>query len=181
VAADPGFDRFRFLEMAKSRFGAVKAALAAWQPQPCRTFMTPALYQSWSAQVLDQAAHRIRNVFDDLQVGEPQLVWVQPGPSFQHVAVQLNATSLHYAFNEATRQLLFGDDDTMRAFTEYWTFSRPAGARTAAPAQAARCLLCGAPLLPGAQFCAYCKNAVTPPGGGWLVSRMDEELIWQDD
>jgi hypothetical protein len=118
-AADPRFDRFRFLELAKTRFMSVKASLAAWQPESCQALMLPALYQSWSAQVRDLAAQRIRNVFDDLQVGDPQICWVSPGPMLQHVTVQLNAMSLHYAFNEATRQLVFGDDQTMRAFTEY--------------------------------------------------------------
>jgi hypothetical protein len=142
--------------------------------------MTPSLYQTWSAQVRDLQDQRIRNVFGDLQVADPQVMWVEPGPQTQHITLQLNAMSVHFAFLEGSRQLLYGDDQEMRAFTEYWTFSRAAGARTGDAAQATRCQVCGAPLQPGALVCAYCKNAVVPSATEWLISRMDEELIWQD-
>jgi predicted lipid-binding transport protein (Tim44 family) len=177
--SDPGFDRYQLFQKAKSRFLTVKQALAAWQPETCRAFLIPALYEAWSAQVIGLRDSRIRNVFDDLQVGDPQPVWVSAGPELEHVTLQINAMSLHYAFNEATRQLVFGDDDVMRAFTEYWTFSRPAAQRTSSAAFTA-CPVCGAPIQPGDLVCRYCRNALPLPAADWLVSRMDDEVVWRE-
>jgi predicted lipid-binding transport protein (Tim44 family) len=180
TASDPGFDRFRLFEQAKSRFVTVKQALAAWQPESCRSFMIPQLYESWSAQVTALRDSRVRNVFDDLQVGDPQAVWVNAGPDLEHITVQINAMSLHYAFNEGSRELLFGDDNVMRAFSEYWTFSRPAARHTSETALAS-CPVCGAPVQPGDLVCRYCRNALPLPAAEWLVSRMDDEVVWRED
>jgi Tim44-like domain len=180
TATDPAFDRFRLLEQAKTRFVTVKQALAAWQPESCRSFMIPALYESWSAQVMGLRDSRIRNVFDDLQVGDPQPVWVSAGPDLEHLTVQINAMSLHYAFNEGTREVVFGDEQVMRAFTEYWTFSRSALQHTSSAALAS-CPVCGAPAQAGDLVCRYCRNALPLPAADWLLSRMDDEVVWRED
>ena len=58
------------------------------------------------------------------------------------------------------------------AFTEFWTFSRPANATTPA-AQRLECPTCGAPIgVDTGRICHYCKSLLPAPHAqtGWVVA-----------
>ncbi len=182
AAADPGFDRQRFLDRLQELFFRLKQAWQDREAGAAQPFMTPGMFAAWNSQIETMTSERVRNVLENLAVQDLEFVTASHSEQIDRVTVRINAVAGHYAVAEATGEVVFGSTQP-QPLTEYWTLERPGSLRT--PGRAGnpdlQCPTCGAPL----QFdrhghCRYCQATVSLASLDWTVSRVSDVYEFPD-
>jgi len=180
TASDAGFDRSLFMDQARATFFAVKQAVEARDLSGVAGQLGGGVLATLQGQ-LDQlhAQHAVHH-FGDLSIDGMAISSASHGPDFDHVAVRFDARAAEYALDEQSGQLVFGEQ-TVKAFIEYWTFSRQAGAGSPTPAAPPTCPNCGAPIAAGAgPTCRYCGTALPPRQTyTWIVTAIEDPIDFQ--
>ena len=98
---------------------------------------------------------------------------------FDALTVRLFATSLDYTITDGEPpRVVAGSRQKQRRYSEYWTLIRSAGKTGAARADA-NCPSCGAPLrIEMAGHCAYCRAKVTSGEFDWVLSRIEQDDVY---
>jgi predicted lipid-binding transport protein (Tim44 family) len=170
-AADPGFDVAAFESSARAAFLSVKQAWQELDIARVTGYLSDALTLTLQSQVDDMRRQGVRNVLEGLEIQDEHIVDAGAG---DHIVVRFDALVAHYAV-DASGQIVFGDR-TRKAFTEFWSFVRPAGSLSGSEAT---CPNCGAPLQPDATGrCRYCRGVLAGGTSGWRAADIKEELDW---
>ncbi len=179
-AADPAFDRTRFLDRVRQAFFTLQQAWEARDLTPARPFMGRGLYLGWLTQVRQLTALHKVNRMEDLAITNIAFAAANHGQRYDHVTVRVDATAADYEIDERDGRVIFGDK-VDRPFTEYWTFERTAG--TASPEKGLLdqvCPNCGAPAqINEVGECEYCRAAITNGRFDWVLARIDQADQWE--
>ncbi len=169
-AADPDFDVTAFLKLAGQSLFAVKAALQAREPADMRDLVSDSVYDDLRADVMSMYTRGTVHYYDLLDIRRSTIA------AADHTDVGDNITVL---FLSVAMQYTLGENENIDAiqmplllpFSEYWTFSRPAGAAIRA-LRRPECPICGAPIdIDTGRICRYCKTLMPPlrQQTGWTV------------
>jgi predicted lipid-binding transport protein (Tim44 family) len=176
TAADPNFSVDAFRDRAKRAFLTLQDAWCKQNLDAGRAFLSPGAFFSWSAQLEALAAEGRRNVMENVEVLDIQVMRVVHGRVFDDLTVRMSAAAADFEIDKDDK-IVFGDR-TVRPFSEEWTFQRSVGvATTNKPGTLENtCPSCGAPVaLTQIGECRYCKAAVTSGKFDWVVSRIEQE------
>ena len=181
-AKDPNFNQQMFLDRAQATFFALQKAWMDRNLEPARVYMSDGIYHRWKMQIDQMIAAHKRNVLDNLVIGGVQTVKVTTDPNFDSITVRIDASAADYEVDDtATNKVIYGSKQN-QPFTEYWTFTRSAAARTKAGegAEVTQCPNCGAPLsISESGVCSYCKATVTSGQFGWVLNNITQASEWQ--
>ncbi len=179
-AADPAFDRRRFLDRVRNAFFTLQQAWETRDLTPARPFMGRGLYLGWLTQVRQLVTLHKVNRMEDLAITNVEFAAANHGQRYDHVTVRIDASAADYEVDERDGRVVFGDR-VQRPFTEYWTFERTTGTSTPAKGLLDQtCPNCGAPAeINEVGECAYCRAAITSGRYDWVLARIDQADQWE--
>jgi predicted lipid-binding transport protein (Tim44 family) len=176
--ADAGFDQGVFMDSARQAFFAVKAAFDARDLSPIAARLAPGVLATLQSEVSQLVAGGIVHSYGGLQLDGMVLARAMHGPQFDSLVVRFDGRAAQVARDQATGRVVYGAE-TLTPFTEFWTFSRRAGALTGVAAPVTTCANCGAPAAAsaGAQLCRYCGSPLPAPAfDDWTVTAIQDPL-----
>ena len=139
-----------------------------------RPFVTNNLFQYFGYWIDVYFTSRARNVTENARVLKIELAEVTTDAIYDAVTVRLFATGLDYTVGD-DGQLLRGDKQKERPYSEYWTLIRGNAVR-GRPHSDRACPRCGAPLKIGmAGNCEYCQARVVAGEFDWVLSRIEQD------
>ena len=179
-ANDPAFTEQQFLDRAQAAFFLLQRSWQDRNVDEGRAYMSPGLYMGWKTQVDQMTADHRKNVLESLYVQGMHIVGASHDANFDNITVRVDASAKDYDVNDETGKKISGDNNDT-PFTEFWTFTRSAGAKTLVGGGITekKCPNCGAPLDVNATGqCKYCNEAVTSGKFDWVLSKIDQAGEW---
>jgi predicted lipid-binding transport protein (Tim44 family) len=169
-ASDPDFDVDTFLKQAGKSLFAVKSALQAREPADMRDLVSASVYDDLRSDVMSLYTRGAVHYYDLLDIRQSSIAAAEHEATGDHITVLFLCVAMQYTLGESDSP----DGIQMpllMPFSEYWTFSRPPAASTAAVSRP-ECPICGAPIdVDTGRICRYCKTLLPPPKqqSGWTV------------
>ncbi len=168
-AADPAFDLELFKRQAADTFLDVKQAVEARDLTPVLDVLSDGVFDDLSQDVASLVARDAVQHFDGLVPTRITVEAADRGPQGDAITLRIQAVALQYLGSAGAGGSAPGG---LGAFTEFWTFSRSAGA-TSPAAMRLECPTCGAPIdVDTGRICHYCRTLLPPPHAqtGWVVA-----------
>jgi hypothetical protein len=155
-------------------FHLVQKAWCDQTPADSRKVMADGIWVTHRQAIEEMKARGVRNVLEDLHIGRSEIIAANADPDSQSIVVRIHAYSRDYEVN-AENKMVSGDRE-MRLWTEDWSFTRSASAKTKQGSGTRQtCPNCGAPLnLDNAGVCGYCRELVMSGKHDWVLSRIEQ-------
>ena len=168
-AADPTFDIELFKRDAADTFLAVKQAVEARDLTPVLDRLSDRVFDELSQDVASLLARDAVQHFDGLAPTRITVAAADRGPQGDAITLGIQAVALTYLGSADVTGYAPGRPG---AFSEFWTFSRPADA-TSPLTRRLECPTCGAPIdVDTGRICRYCRTLLPAPHAqtGWVVA-----------
>ena len=178
---DPGFSEQPFLDRARAAFFQLQKCWMDRNVDEGRAYMNAGLYQTWRMQVQQLVDAHKHNVLENLVIAGTSIVAAAHDANFDNITVKMDASAADYEVDDTSGKTVFGDKHD-KPFTEYWTFTRSAGAKTLVSGgiTESKCPNCGAPLAVTENgSCKYCNAPVTSGKFDWVLSKIDQVSEFQ--
>lgn len=169
--ADPAFLESSFLTQAAKTYSAVLAAEGAMNAESIASLVTPSFATSVNARISAWQSNGSTRTVSDVSLDAPTIFKVATGGASQSITVRFTGSAKRFTKDDMTGLVTEGSAQA-QSFTEFATFTRPAGSTTpqaAANGGAMHCPSCGAPVDAGTLKCAYCGAPLSGTGGTWLL------------
>ncbi len=169
--ADPNFLESGFLTQAAKTYATVLAAEGGMSTDSISAIVTPAFVASLTERINNWRNGGYTRVVSDVALDAPTTFKVAIGGETQSITVRFTGTMKRYTKEDMTNLVSEGSAQS-QSFTEFATFTRPAGSTTpkdSANGAPLTCPSCGAPVDSGALKCAFCGAALSGTGGTWLL------------
>jgi predicted lipid-binding transport protein (Tim44 family) len=178
MALNPDFSWPRFEARARHIFVALQQAWSEQRWEQARPYETDNVFQMHLYWITEYKRQHLRNVVEDIHIGEVVPVKVVTDPFFDAVTLRVYARMLDYTTDEGSK-VICGGRHLPRAFSEYWTFIRRRGVKARADGDS-QCPNCGAPLkVSMAGVCEYCQGKVTSGEFDWVLSRIEQDESYE--
>jgi len=175
---DPAFDIQQFKGRVTGIFEELQRAWTTLDWDRARAHETDHLYSTHRFWIDQYRAEGLRNVLERIEAGRVELAKVEQDAYYDAVTVRLFASMIDYVI-DAEGKPVSGSKSKPRAFSEYWTFIRRAGAASDEAAEPGGCPSCGAPLkVSQAGVCAYCETKVVTGEFGWVLSAIEQDEVY---
>ncbi len=174
----PDFDTDRFKQRVNDVYFALQNAWSANTWDDARPFVTDPLYQQLRFWIEGYKQAGLRNQLTDIALHEVQIVKVSDDAWYESITVRIMGSMKDATLNEKG-EVVSGNADKSRTFSEYWTFLRASG--TGADSKPAdSCPSCGAPLdrIGSSGVCGYCDSKITTGQFDWVLSRIDQPEVY---
>ncbi len=178
-AADPGFSREAFLSRASAAFVEIQKAWSAQDMSRARRFVSDGIRERFELQIGMQKAENFRNDMSDVRVVSSRIVAMQSDRAFDTLHVEIVAAASDRDVELSSGRILRSRPPD--PFTEYWSFLRKPGARTAASGGLVEglCPNCGAGLeLSDSGRCAHCDSVVSSGEYDWILAEITQAMEW---
>ena len=172
---DPQLTQPAFDARVAMIFAQLNAAWTARELAPVRGLVTDGLYDYLQYWVEAYRRQGLRNELVDARITHTALAKLVRDRYFDAITIRVWATGKDYVVRDADGAHVRGSARRERAYSEYWTLIRTAGAR-GAPVSAPACSHCGAPLEVAASgACAHCGAHVTGGEHDWTLSKLEQD------
>lgn len=170
-----GFDEAAFQQRVATCFLAIQDAWSSGKWEKARPFETDHLFNTHRYWIEQYKRQGLANRLDDVRIARQWTVRYAQDAFYDSITVRIHASLRDYVVDAGGR-VVGGDQRSPRAFSEYWTFIRTAGAAAPVPAKEGACPNCGAPLeVSMAGDCAYCGSKVTSGQFDWVLSAIEQD------
>ncbi|MFC2156167.1 TIM44-like domain-containing protein [Acidobacteriota bacterium] len=170
----PDFDLSSFYQRAKHIFLTLQQAWSTRKWEPARPYETDSLFQSHLYWISLYKREKVRNVLQDINLSNIELVKIGRDTFFDSLTVRIYASMIDYTETDSG-SLIGGDKKKPRPFSEYWTFIRRAGIKEERLEQS-RCPNCGNDLKIGMTGkCEYCGSKITTGEFSWVLSLIEQD------
>lgn len=178
-ARHPGFDPAAFQEKVRSIYFALQNAWSEGRFHDGRPYVTDTLYQTLRFYVEQYKANNLHNRLADVDFIKQEVVKVEIDAWYESITVRIYGSARDWV-EDSSGQVVSGNRDIERQFSEYWTFLRAIGTGDAAHG-AGQCPSCGAPLdnVSQAGVCGYCDSKITTGKFDWVLSRIDHPQVYK--
>ena len=169
--ADPAFLESSFLTQAAKAYAAALAAEGAMNADAASGNVTDAFLGALAGRIAAWRTAGCTRTVSDVHLDAPTILKVTIGGATQSITVRFTGSALRCTKDDMTNLVTEGSAQP-QSFTEFATFTRPAGSTTpqaTANGASLHCPSCGAPAENGALKCAYCGAALSGTGGTWLL------------
>ena len=117
----------------------------------------------------------LQNRLEDISLVRQRVVRVMRDSHFEGVTVRIYAHMKDSTIRIADGEVVGGDPDKARYFSEYWTFIRRSGAADGFDTDIDLCPSCAAPLnLNHAGVCGHCRAKVVSGDFGWALALIEQ-------
>jgi len=177
-ARHPDFSLTEFEGKVREIFMAINQAWNDRDWARARPYETDALFRTHRYWIDDYLRKGQINRLDQIQLTRVVLSNIVLDAFYESITVRLFASMTDCTIDANTGQVLFGDAKRPRAFTEYWTFIRRVGHKSA---KSSGCPSCGAPLdrVNQAGVCEYCDSLITKGDFGWVLSNIEQDEVYR--
>jgi len=139
-----------------------------------RPYQSDQLFQSHYFWIEEYRRQKLRNVLDDVTLEGLQPVKITADAFFDAITVRIWA-SMKDSTVDAENNVVCGNPNRARRFTEYWTFIRRRGVEQSQKEDSA-CPNCGAPLkINMSGICEFCEGKITSGQFDWVLSRIEQD------
>ena len=172
--ADPNFLETTFLTQATKTYSAVLAAEGAMNANAIASAVTPAFLDRCKQRIADWRDASLTRVVSDVDLDAPTTFKANIGGDVQSITVRFTGSAKRFTKDDMTNLISEGSVQ-VESFTEFATFTRPAGSTTPKSVDgggAIHCPSCGAPVDTGALRCTFCGAPISGSGGTWLLDHI---------
>lgn len=156
-------------------YSELNPAWTALDLRPVRGFVSDGLFdylQYWIAAYRHQG---LTNQLRDMRLTRLQLAKVIRDRHYDAVTFRIWASGRDFTVRQATGEVVGGNPNADRDYSEYWTLIRGAGVR-GAPRADKNCPNCGAPLeVNMAGQCTHCDAKITSGEFDWVLSKIEQD------
>jgi ribosomal protein L37AE/L43A len=156
-------------------YGELNQGWTALDLAPVRPYVSDSLFdylQYWIRAYREQG---LRNALEDMKLMEAVLTKVVRDRWYDAATFRIWGTGRDSTVRVATGEVVGGDPQHERYYSEYWTLIRGTGVR-GTPHADKNCPNCGAPLTTNmAGECAHCGAKVTSGQFDWVLSRIEQD------
>jgi hypothetical protein len=176
---DPAFAWPAFVSRVGAVFSAFHASWSAQDLKEVRPYLSDNLYELQKYWVRAYQQQGLHNRTENPVIVTVHLARIARDRFFDAVTVRVFASCLDYTTNSGG-DIVAGDRDKPREYSEYWTFIRGAG-KSAAPRSDGACPSCGASLagISMAGDCTHCNAKVTSGEFDWVLSRIEQDEVYE--
>lgn len=177
-ARDPQFEWNNFLGRVTLTFSTFQKAWSERSIEGMRPFMSDSIFATQSYWVDEYKRQRLRNITENARILKVELARASTDAFFDAITVRLYASSFDYTVSDDTNQIVAGNRQRERMYSEYWTFIRGRNAKGPAKTEP-NCPRCGAPLnVNMGGVCQYCQAKVTSGDFDWVLSRIEQDEVY---
>jgi DNA-directed RNA polymerase subunit RPC12/RpoP len=156
-------------------YGELNAAWNSLDLTKARPFVSDSLFDYLQYWIEAYRAQGLRNVTQGVHMMRSEIVKVVRDRYYDAVTFRVWGSGPDYTIDAKSGQVVGGDPRRDRAYTEYWTLIRGAGAR-GKPSTEKTCPNCGAPLaINMAGECEHCGAKVTSGRFDWVLSEIEQD------
>ena len=142
---------------------------------PVRPFVSDSLFDYLQYWIDAYRQQGLRNVLDGMHVVDVVLAKIVRDLYYDSLTFRVWGSGRDYTVRQSTGDVLSGDPQADRAYSEYWTLIRSAKAR-GTPRLDHNCPGCGVPLaLNMAGECEHCGAHVTSGEFDWVLSKIEQD------
>ena len=176
-ASHPGFKMDDLTVHVRDTALKLQDAWAAREAERMRPLETETLFQThryWIDAYLKQG---LRNIVADYHVGPIEAVKIKSDAFYDGITFRVHARGRDYtvAGVNGGEKVVAGSKDTVRTWTEYWTFIRTRGTQSD-PSRTVSCPNCGAAVAVGQTgVCPHCGGKLGGGEFGWVLSRIEQD------
>jgi predicted lipid-binding transport protein (Tim44 family) len=173
--ADPASGEEALAARLQLIYAELNPAWTALDLRPVRGFVSDGLFdylQYWIAAYRHQG---LSNQLRDMRLTRRQLAKVVRDKHYDAVTFRIWASGRDSTVRQATGEVVGGNPNADRDYSEYWTLIRGAGVR-GAPRADKNCPNCGAPLdVNMAGQCTHCDAKITSGEFDWVLSKIEQD------
>lgn len=156
-------------------YGQLNAAWTGLDLASVRPYVSDSLFDYLQYWIDAYRQQGLRNVLEGMHVVDVVLAKVGRDRYYDALTFRIWGSGRDYTVRQSTGDVLSGDPQADRAYSEYWTLVRGAGVR-GAPGADASCPNCGAPLqVNRAGICAHCSSKITRGDFDWVLSKIEQD------
>jgi predicted lipid-binding transport protein (Tim44 family)/uncharacterized tellurite resistance protein B-like protein len=182
IAADPQFHQQALIARVTAAFVKLQSAWAQQNLTTVRPFISDGIFERFSLQFDEQKSLGFRNVVQNVQVEEAEIVKVRSDHRFDSVDIRIEARADDFDVALSTGQKMPGSDDRPESFVEIWTFLRCRGVTTRSNPTGlmeGRCPNCGAAVEMNQNAnCAHCGAMLRSGAYDWVLVEITQESEW---
>jgi uncharacterized Zn finger protein (UPF0148 family) len=173
--ADPASGTQQLAARLQLIYDELNRAWTALDLAPVRGYVSDGLFdylQYWIAAYRHQG---LRNELRGMRLTRWELAKVVHDRHYDAVTFRIWATGRDFTVRQDGGEVVGGNPDADRAYSEYWTLIRGAGVR-GAPRTDKSCPNCGAPLAVNmAGECNHCGAKITSGEFDWVLSKIEQD------
>ncbi|MBZ5715314.1 TIM44-like domain-containing protein [Nannocystis pusilla] len=175
IAEDPSTAPERIDQRVRTIHAELNAAWTALDLQRVRPYVSDSLFNYLQYWIDAYRSQGLRNVLSGTQVLRMVIVKLERDRWYDALTVRVWASGIDYTAR-LNGEHVSGSTRHPRTYSEYWTLIRAARVR-GAPASAANCPNCGAPLdrVNMAGTCEYCGAHLTRGEFDWVLSKIEQD------
>jgi hypothetical protein len=172
---NPNFSWGAFQARARLIFDELQAAWSTLDWDRARPHETDNLFQMHQYWIDAYRRQHLRNMLDQCTITAMQPVKIKEDKFYNSITLRIGAQGYDYTV-DAGGGVVSGSKTHLRRWSEYWTFIRNRGAKTAAARADLNCPNCGAPLkVNAAGICEFCGGKITSGEFDWVLSRIEQD------
>jgi len=176
----PNFSWPEFYEKVKKTFIKLQEIWSSGNWQDARPFETDNLFSSHRYWIEQYKSQGLRNCLEDIEIISIIPVKIEQDAYYESITVRIKANMKDYTIDQKGN-ILEGNKNTGRVFSEYWTFIRRAGfAEDKKEKKENTCPNCGAPIKVNmAGICQYCDSKITSGQFDWVLSMIEQDEAYE--
>lgn len=179
VARDPSVAEAALTDRVGLIYKTLNAAWSAQALGPVRGLVSDGLFDYLSYWIEAYRAAGLRNVLDQAEIERCQPVKVVEDRFYAAITLRIFAHGLDYTLRVASGDVVSGDTQRPRRYSEYWTLIRGAAVQGAARTDAS-CPNCAAPLsVSMAGSCTHCGAHITAGEFDWVLSKIEQDDVYE--
>jgi len=174
--AHPDFTWAAFDERVRQVATELQAAWSSRDWERARAFETGPLFQMHRYWIDEYIRQGLRNVVDDFTITAVVVAKLTSDAFFDAIVVRIYAAGRDYTIDEPG-VVVGGSQETIRKWSEYWTFIR---GRAGVSADARICPNCGGRRKEGQTvICEYCGGQFVSGDFPWVLSRIEQDEAYR--
>jgi uncharacterized Zn finger protein (UPF0148 family) len=175
AAADPASGEEAIIGRLQLIYTELNPAWTALDLTPVRGLVSDGLFDYLQYWITAYRHQGLRNQLREMRLSRYQLAKVIRDKHFDSVTFRIWASGRDFTVLDATGQVVGGNPNADRDYSEYWTLIRGASVK-GAPRTDKACPNCGAPLeVSMAGRCAHCDAKITSGDFDWVLSKIEQD------
>jgi predicted lipid-binding transport protein (Tim44 family) len=162
-------------------FLAIYDAWTRQQWHDVRHLVSDRLFESNNFWIEQYKAQGLVNKLEDIQIQKAELAKIERDYFYEAMTVRIFAACRDYVVNESGK-VVGGKGNSLRKFTEYWTFMRRTGVEKSEESfDMKSCQSCGAPVdkMGNAGECGYCGSKVSTGDFSWVLFMITQDEVYR--
>jgi hypothetical protein len=171
----PDFSWGQFQTRVRTIFGELQTAWSTLAWERARPHETDNIFQMHQYWIEAYKRQGLRNALDSCVINAMQPVKIKEDAFYNAITLRIWAQGYDYTVDQAGR-VVSGSKNSLRRWSEYWTFIRNRTAKPLANRADLNCPNCGASLKVNlAGICEFCGGKITSGEFDWVLSRIEQD------